>query len=720
MNRSNVKIACIALSSFLPLAFISGCSTSPGSPQSSLSINGPSSLRAGQTATFVASETSVAGAVQWSVNGIAGGNQQVGTIDQDGVYTAPALLPANNVVAVSCSVVTARAVCNQFSVTLLNPEPVLTSGAVSPAGGMYYAVDLHGTGFVPGSRLIANGVSYQAAFISSTELKASVPIVTLQASSEPFQIENPNPGSTDSTVVNLAIPLQAATPTAAARLLDQATFGPTLADIEHVESIGLLAYIKEQMAIPATQEPYLPWDYSQLPSFCRTNMPCLVQYQWWNTAVFAPDQLRQKVGYILGEIIQVSMVTVDAHYLPFYQNSLANDAFGNWRQIMEDITLNPAVATFLNNANNLTGSSTQIPDENFARENLQLFNLGPLLLNQDGTLQTDANGNPIPTYTEAQVQAFARAYTGLTYGGPQNAPTTCLPQTAPSHSPFGYTCFMVPIGANQYHDLGPKTLLNGVTLPAGQDTLIDIRAALDNIFGHSNLPPYIAKRLIQGLVESNPSPAYVKRVADVFVDNGKGVRGDMAAVITAILMDPEARTNDDPNVTLTNAGKLRENMLWQTAVMRSLNAQPTVSDISWAWTPNMLSFYMGEQPEYAPTVFGFFSPNYTLPNSNVVAPEFQTENTGTIYQRLHDAQQWAEGGWNNLTIDLTKTGSLGASAVQGADALIDQLNLVMLHGRMSTQMRSSIESLITGKDPGTMIRLAVYIVITSSEYKVQT
>jgi hypothetical protein len=275
------------------------------------------------------------------------------------------------------------------------------------------------------------------------------------------------------------------------------------------------------------------------------------------------------------------------------------------------------------------------------------------------------------------------------------------------------------------HDHGSKILLNGMTLPAGQSAEQDLDAALDCIFAHPNLPPFIARHLIQQLVESNPSPQYIQRVVGVFKNDGYGVRGNMAAVITAVLMDPEARQDDDPSITSPGGGRLRDPNLWTTAVLRGADASPTEPNISWTWGLSQTAYTMGEIPFFAPTVFGYFSPDYLLPGTTTLAPEFNMETTATIYRRLSDAQQWSggtgtsSGGYGGVIMDFSPSGSLGATASQGPEALLDYLNLVYMHGKMMPTQRAIIIRAIQGKDPETMTRLAFYLVISSSSYKVQ-
>ncbi len=248
----------------------------------------------------------------------------------------------------------------------------------------------------------------------------------------------------------------------------------------------------------------------------------------------------------------ISTDSVNARSVTTYQNMLAKDAFGNFYTIMHDVALSPGMGGYLNMLNSAKPTGTEIANENFGRENMQLFTIGLNLLNQDGSQQLDASGNPIPTYTEAQVQAFSRAYTGWTYATPGGT-TTRFPNGTPD-----YDDPMVAVESE--HDMTAKVLLNGTTLPAGQSAELDLAGALTNIFNHPNVGPFVCRQLIQHLVTSNPSPAYVSRVAAVFANDGTGVRGNMQAVIQAILLDTEARAGD-ANASF-DGGHLREPMLY--------------------------------------------------------------------------------------------------------------------------------------------------------------
>jgi uncharacterized protein (DUF1800 family) len=435
------------------------------------------------------------------------------------------------------------------------------------------------------------------------------------------------------------------------------------------------------------------------------------------------------VAFALASMFVVSTNSVSALGVTTYQNVLANDVFSNFYTIMNDVTLSTAMGVYLNMLNSnkpstvvVNGVPPQIANENYARELMQLFTTGIDVLNQDGSLQLDASGNPIPVYTEAQVQAFARAFTGWTFAPPPGG-TVKFPNTP------NYPVPMVAVEAN--HDTTAKVLLNGTALPAGQTAAADLTGALTNIFNHQNVGPFICRQLIQHLVASSPSPAYVARVAAVFANNGLGVRGDMKAVITAILTDADARAGDtSPNF---DGGHLREPMLYMTNVMRALgytnNDATAGNDVVANASYNTVGNYttnLGEKPYTSGSVFNFFPPNYVIPGTTLNAPEFGQENTASAVLRLTLANTLVYNGISGFTVDLSKTSALGITAsktgVAATDCanLVDSLGVMFMHGQMPTQMRTNIiNHIVTLTDPAQRVRVATYLVITSSFYKVE-
>ena len=486
-------------------------------------------------------------AVNWSVSS--------GSISSSGVYLAQTM-PAQQRVTITASLASNPAVTASYAAQVINPVPTITaaSPAVIPAGATTL-VTLTGSGFVPSTILQANGVALPTTYLSSTSVQLEAAVGASTAGGLAVQAYTAEFTGGLSNSFALAVSGQVSL-TAAARLLDQTTFGPTASLIQHVQSEGATAWLTEQYNTPQTVLPVIPAKY---PGYCATAEYCL-ESEWWKTVLTGNDQLRQRVAFALSELFVVSSNDVSGQGMQYYANVLAHDAFTNWYTILHDVTLSPAMGMYLNMVNSAKPSGTLIANENFARENMQLFNLGLNLLNPDGTLQRDAGGNPIPSYTEDQVQAFARVFTGWTFANSDGSTPPGLTGTYNPYSPM--------VAVESAHDQTTKTLLNGTVLPAGQSAEQDLALALTNVFEHPNTPPFVSTQLIQHLVKSNPSPDYVSRVAAVFLNNGNDVRGDMQAVLTAIFTDPEARAGD--TAMQASDGHLREPILWLTAVMRGL------------------------------------------------------------------------------------------------------------------------------------------------------
>jgi uncharacterized protein (DUF1800 family) len=518
--------------------------------------------------------------------------------------------------------------------------------------------------------------------------------------------------------------------TDAARLLEQATFGVTASDVAHVQSVGVDTYISEQLAYPPTQYTgysYTPHtapagcigDGSKPPdasSLCARDKysPFQVQRDFFKHALNNSDQLRQRVAFALSQIMVVSSVEIyEAYGLADYENILLRDALGNYRTLLQDVTLSPTMGHYLDMANSdQTNAQTgTVPNQNYAREVLQLFSIGLVELNPDGTQQLDAGGAPIPTFDGTTIEGFASVFTGWTYPP--------LPGGS-SHwaNPVNFDGTMVSFP--DHHQPGTKALLNGYTLPANQTAAQDLAAALDNIFNHPNVGPFISKQLIQHLVTSNPSPPYVARVAAVFDNNGQGVRGDLSAVVRAILTDTEARGA----APATNVfGRLREPALFITSTLRSLGGQ---SD---GVLPRNASSAMG-QPIFSPeTVFNFYAPNYQIPGTQTLAPEFGIDNAATALARANFINTVIMQG--GAAADPTVSGSTGTSInllpLAGAtnnSALITQLNQTLMHGSLSSAANSiilvAVDSVAENStDPLAAARAASYLILTSAQYQVE-
>lgn len=540
------------------------------------------------------------------------------------------------------------------------------------------------------------------------------------------------------------------------RFLEQATFGPTVALDQRIRRLGIRAWIAEQFEAPypSVNNPYpdMPLKPNTPPADCDGTSPdtpatcsrdtyTMYPMQAWffKEAYYGEPQLRHRMAWALSQIWVVSGVdTQQSRWLSEYHKILSKNAFGNYRDLIKEMTLNPAMGNYLDMAR----STRTNPNENYGREVLQLFSVGLFMLNQDGTLQLDAQNNPIPTYDQNTVNNFTKVLTGWTF---------C--NTACSNSAPGVVNYIDPLVINpnattlnnQQHDLTAKTLLayNGSTTSniaaCGNCTTLpniatyatnSLEQSVDNIFNHPNVGPFIGKTLIQHLVTSDPSPAYVSRVAAAFNNNGLGVRGDMKAVIKAILLDPEARgdVKTDPNF-----GKLREPVQLWTNVARTLGVTTAAgtgeSDGVFYSPTNSLMSGMSQSPFYSPTVFNYYSPDNVIPGTATLGPEFALMTTGTsiaranfansmVFSRISASQPNVPLG---TSLVLTEMQALAAADSSG-NQLMDALNQRMMHGTMSAQMRSSILTAvlnIASSNSLARAQQAIYLVMTSSQYQVQ-
>lgn len=702
---------------FLPL--LNGCGDGRSAPAGTVTvtITGGGQVRLGSTVQLTATVSNTSQtSVTWQVNGTAGGSSATGTISASGLYAAPIILPSPNTVTITAVSQVSSSATASVTESILNPLPVVSSATVMGVGPAY-TVTVTGTGFVSGAQVQIQGQTVSPALTTATQLTAVCTLNLAQGvNTIPVAVINPDPGGSASASVNTQVTIQAAV-TAATRLLDQATFGPTLPDIQHVVSIGVDGYLNEQFTMQPTT---LALFSTTPPAACATTLvPCL-QSEWWQATLTAPDQLRQRVAFALAEMFVISTNSVNPRAVAAFQNILVNDAFGNFSTIMKDVTLSPGMGAYLNMLNsNKPGTVNGVPqiaNENYARELMQLFTTGLFLVNDDGTPKLDSGGNMIPVYTQDQVQAFARAFTGWTYATSTGGSPAKFP-----NGTANYTMPMAAVEAN--HDAAAKTLLNGTTLPAGQSSVQDLDGALNNIFTHPNVGPFVCRQLIQHLVASNPSPAYVQRVAAVFANNGNNVRGDMQAVVRAILTDKEARAGDtDP---AAEGGHLREPVLWLANLMRGLgftnNDAVAGNDVVANASYNSLGGYTGnlsEKPFASPSVFNFFPPEYVIPGTATNAPEFSLENTASVVLRLTLANTVVSNKITGFNVDLSAKSSWGTLAAKPGD-LVDALGLLFMHGQMPSQMRTTIVNHISSlSDMGQRVRVAAYLVTTSSQYKI--
>jgi len=520
------------------------------------------------------------------------------------------------------------------------------------------------------------------------------------------------------STVPVATPLTQAD---AVRLLEQSTFGPNQALIDHTMAVGLLGFLNEQFTSPPSQYPPLKYvPAGQQATFCAADPDphCgrdyytmfLVQNAFFQNALNGNDQLRQRVAFALSQILVTSGVSIhEAYAMARYQQIFLDNAFGNYEDILNKVTLSPVMGDYLNMADNDKAAGAVNPNENYAREILQLFSIGVWELNKDGSQLLDANGQPIPTYAQAAIEGFANLFTGWTY--------PALPgTTSRNHNPKNYLAPMVAVQVD--HDTGAKLLLDGFVEPAGYSAQVDVTNAIHDIFTNSNVGPFICKQLIQKLVTGDPSPQYVTRVNVAFDNNGQGVRGDLKAVITAILTDPEARgsVKTDPDY-----GKLREPVLFMTGLARALNSK---SDGVYF---GQQSAALGQDLFNPASVFNYYPPNYVVPGTTVFGPEFALQNSSTTINRYNFGNTLAFGTIAPLS---TLPGAIGTTpdwtalqAVAGdAAALLGQLNTLLLHGTMSPAMSAAIVpaiNAISASNPLARAKTAFYLVATSPQYQVE-
>ena len=664
-----------------------------GSSNTRISITPYSgTLLPGQTLQFKATVTGLTNqTVAWTVDSVAGGNTQDGIITSAGVYTAPKTFLNNHATigAIASDGTSANA---PAQITLMSGLPVVNSALPLDIPLGNFTISVTGSGFLSGAQVALNGSFLTTTFVSATELSATGTAAT--SGTFPLDVTNPGAGSPTSNAIQVTVGStnQAVTASAAARLLEQSTFGPTPALIEHVQSVGMQGFLNEQFSAAQSTYPLPPANSNIQP----------VQARFFTNALYGQDQLRQRVAFAFSEMMVISNQKIgNPSAFTSYMNMLQKDAFGNFQTLITDVTLSPGMGNYLDMVNNDKPGPNNGPNENYAREVLQLFTIGLAELNPDGSVQVDGSGNPIPTYTQDTIEGFAHTFTGWTF------------PTQPGHTgqfwnPEYYGGPMIPF--DSHHDTGTKLLLNGVTLPAGGTTQADLTAAMQNIFQHPNVGPFVCQQLIQHLVTSNPSPAYVQRVAAVFGDNGSGVRGDMKAVITAILMDPEARRGDDPTQVQANDGHLKEPLLFMLSLLRAGNATSDGTNLNWYASD------MRQEPFESPTVFNFYPPNYVIAGTQLWGPEFKIFNSSTSIVRANFVNDLVFGQVaQNTTVDLSPyTGIAGNPA-----ELVDTLGGILMHGGMSDNMRTTVLNTVTSiSNNKKRAQTAFYLIGSSSQFQV--
>jgi len=506
----------------------------------------------------------------------------------------------------------------------------------------------------------------------------------------------------------------AVTPAQASRFLAQASLGADYDEIQRVARIGPNAWLNEQFAKPiGYQQPFLDQ---------RLRMGLEVtsaqrRWSWWQQIMSGPDPLRQRVALALSEIFVVSDNNGDVSGTPIgaanYYDMLLRNAFGNYRDLLRDVSLHPVMGAYLSHLRNERSDprSGRYPDENYAREVMQLFSIGLFRLKPDGTLLLDGRGKPIPTYTNDTITQMAKIFTGLAFDG------------ADRNFSNGEPMWTRPMRMyEEHHEPGPKYLLRGKFVPAGQPGMQDINVALDSLFQHPNVGPFLSRRLIQRLVTSNPSPAYIKRVSAAFANNGRGVRGDLKAVISAILLDPEA-TAWPASGDITK-GMLRESFLRRVQFARAFDASNLIGTYPIADGGAPDDF--GQRPLSSPTVFNFFLPDHQptgiIANAGLFAPEFQIVTAVTAITSANALRGQIRGTMNSdpndaleVRLDLSREMALAGNP----RALVDRLDLILMYGTMSNPMREvlihAIEQL---RDPRERVMTTLQLISIAPEYAV--
>jgi len=504
----------------------------------------------------------------------------------------------------------------------------------------------------------------------------------------------------------------------ASRLLSQATFGPTVAEIDRLSSMGTDAWFSDQFRKPQTLHfVYMNAAQNRLSANERLSEDQFFE-SFWQQAVNGDDQLRQRVAYALSQIFVISYQnTTLARYprgVANYYDTLGAYAFRNFRELLEAVTLHPMMGVYLDALGNQKTSATRVPNENYAREVMQLFSIGLRQLNQDGT---DTTTIPTATYINDDIKGLAKVFTGWSWAGPDKSSSRFGGGNADPNRDW------LPMqNYPAYHETLEKVFL-GVTIPANTSGEASLKIALDTLFNHPNVGPFIGRELIQRLVTSNPSPAYVGRVAAAFANNGQGVRGDMKAVIIAVLLDPEART--PPLSSDNNAGKLREPVLRLANWMRAFHATSSSGYFHMGDLDDPLNG-LAQTPMRSPSVFNFFRPEYVPPNTSIAAagkfsPEMQITDEMSVVGYLNYMRNAIPGGVGiSREIKADYTAELALAATPGI--LVDRINLLLLQNRMSATLRAQILAAINSNPNNSNLNrvyLTIFLTMASPEYLVQ-
>jgi uncharacterized protein (DUF1800 family) len=702
-----VKRIGLALTGILAL-FLAGCSGlvsggNPLPPQMQLSISPKNATVPGDnTEQFTAQAADGSSpAVAWSVNGVVGGTATTGLISITGLYTAPEFPPVPNKITIGIAETATPSINASVAVLLDNPVPQISSISPPQFPVGTFTLTVNGAHFATNAVVLFGTTALTTTRTSSTQLTATGSATAAQEGNVSVTVQNPDPGSSTSGPV-MAFVLGGSpivSQSAAVRFLEQSTYGPTPELVTQVQQTGFDLFLQSQFAAAVSWYP--------APLATDTNLTN-VQNQFFLNGVNDADQLRQRLAFALNEIwvVGANKVSDPTGYTNYVQ-ALTNDALGNYYDVMTEVTLTPAMGHWLDMVNNDKPATGNHANENYARELMQLFTMGLSQLNPDGTQMLDGSGNPIPTYTQNDVMALGRSFTGWTY-------PTMTGATLVKHNPSYYGGPMVPFESN--HDSGAKTFL-GQSVAAGQSAEQELANVLTIIFNNPNLPPFVCRQLIEKLVTSNPSPAYVARVTAAFTNGkfqsyGSGKRGDMQAVAAAILLDDEARRGDSQITAVASDGKLREPVVMMVALARAFHANTDGTGFTGqSGTMSQSLFNSG-------SVFNFFPPQSLIPGTTLNGPEFAIFNTSTALNRVNFVNTFVYGKISSTTtVDFTPVINAGTP-----DQMVAWLNNLFLHGTMSSQAQSSIMTAlgaVGSTDTTNLAKTAIYLVTSSSQYQVQ-
>ena len=536
----------------------------------------------------------------------------------------------------------------------------------------------------------------------------------------------------------------------ASRFLLQAQFSASDAEIQAVRSQGYAPWLTEQFNAAPGMTGFAWLDsrgYDAVQNATRyydNSYPG--DYMLWNQLLTSTDAVRKRMTLALSEFFVVSLTGLDfswrSHAIAAWWDILGANVLGNFRKLLEDVTLNAAMGAYLNTKGNLkeNAATNRVPDENYGREVMQLFTLGLHQLNLDGSEKRAADGSKLDSYSQSDISNLARVFTGWDFDQTQNV-TILEPVQNRTIPNTAFTRLPMRLNPANHSTLGSSFL--GVTVPAGSDGVAALKIALDTLFNHPNVGPFFGKQMIQRLVTSNPSPAYVARVASAFNNNGAGVRGDLKAVFSAVLLDAEAR--GPAGLTLSGFGKLREPIIRFVQWGRSFG----ITSARGSWKIGDLSnpaTQLGQSPLRSPSVFNFFRPGYVPPStalsaSQTPAPEFQLVNESSVGGYLNYMQGVIRNGVfvnapdlpNNASsaangFDITASYSAELALVADASALVGRLNLLLCAGQLSPANQSLIVNAlnatpitVSSSDSARRDRVAaaVFLVMASADYLIQ-